>query len=100
MRYRTRRRTPSCTSVSFRAVCFIQASFGWQVMPAISTVRVLRSHHEEDEVPDPAQGQHFDREEVSRRQAIPMSGQECLPGRLRAALGCWVDAVVLEDRLD
>src|SRR5262245_57261848 len=29
-----------------------------------------------------------------------MSGQERLPGRPRAALGCGLDAVVLEDRLD
>ena len=29
-----------------------------------------------------------------------MSGQERLPGRLRAALGCGLDAVILEDRFD
>jgi hypothetical protein len=29
-----------------------------------------------------------------------MSGQERLPGRLRAALGCGLDAVVIEDRFD
>jgi hypothetical protein len=28
-----------------------------------------------------------------------MSGKQRLPGRLRAALGCGLDAVVLEDRL-
>src|SRR5262249_20774001 len=31
---------------------------------------------------------------------IPMSGQECLPGRLRAAVGCRLEAMVLEARLD
>src|SRR5215510_3533847 len=61
----------------------------------------LEAHHEEDEVPDQsAHGQHLDREEVGRRQAIPMSGQERFPGRLRAALRCWLDALVLENRLD
>ena len=42
MLFRSLRRNPSCASVSFRAVCFIQVSFGWRVIPAISTVRVLR----------------------------------------------------------
>src|SRR5262249_1192292 len=47
-----------------------------------------------------AHGQDLDGEEVGRRQAVPMSGEERLPGRLRAALGCGLDAVVPEDSLD
>ena len=61
----------------------------------------LEPHHEEDGVPDQsAYGQDLDSEEVGRRQAVPMSGEERLPGRLRAVLGCGLDAVVLEDSLD
>src|SRR5262245_1634395 len=61
----------------------------------------LEAHHEEDEGPDQsAYGQHLDGEEVRRRQTVPMSGQERLPGRLRTARGGGLDAVVLKDSLD
>src|SRR5215475_4202118 len=44
----------------------------------------LEAHHEEDELPDQsAHGQDLDSEEVSRRQAVAMGGQERFPGRLR-----------------
>ncbi len=47
----------------------------------------LERHHEEDDVANQsAPGEHFDGEKVRGRQAIPMSGQKCLPGRVRAAL--------------
>jgi hypothetical protein len=61
----------------------------------------LKLDHEEDDVADEAaQRQDFDSEEVRCRQTIPMRGEEGLPGRLRAALRCGLDAVVLEDRFD
>ena len=44
----------------------------------------LEFHDEEDDVADQsAKGQHLDGEEVGGREAIPMSGQERLPGRFR-----------------
>src|SRR5262245_6629830 len=70
-------------------------------MPAISTVRFLRRITKKAKYrTNPPMVRSSNREEVSRRQAAPMSGQERFPGRLRAALGCGFDAVVLEDRLD
>ena len=54
----------------------------------------LELHDEEDEIADQsAQGQHLDGEKVGRREAVPVSGQKRLPGRLRAALRCGLDAV-------
>jgi hypothetical protein len=58
----------------------------------------LERHDEEDDVADqPAQGQYVDGEEVGGREPIPMSREERLPGRLRAALWGRLDALVLED---
>src|SRR5262245_2518463 len=70
-------------------------------MPAISTVRFLRRITKKAKYrTNPPMVRSSNREEVSRRQAAPMSGQERLPWHLRAALRCGFDAVVLEDRLD
>ena len=61
----------------------------------------LEPHDEEDGVADqPRQGEHFDGEEVGSREAVPVRGQKRLPGRLRAALRCGLDAVIPEDRFD
>src|ERR1700674_693754 len=69
-------------------------------MPAIHRAG-LEFHDDEDHVADQsAHGQHLDGEEVGGREAVPMSGQEGLPGRVRAARRGGFDAVVFEDRLD
>jgi hypothetical protein len=47
-----------------------------------------------------AQREDLDGERVRRCKAVPMRGEERLPGGLRAALRCGLDAVVLEDSLD
>jgi hypothetical protein len=61
----------------------------------------LEFYDEEDDVADQsAHGQHLDGEEVGCRQAVPMSGQERLPGRVRAPLRCGLDAILFEDRFD
>src|SRR5262249_60790762 len=49
----------------------------------------LQLYDEEDDVADQAvQRQHLDGEEVGRREAVPMHGEEGFPGCLRAALRC------------
>jgi hypothetical protein len=61
----------------------------------------LELHDEEDDVADQSgHGQHLDGEEVGGCEAVPMRGEERLPGRLRAALRCWLNAVIREDRFD
>jgi hypothetical protein len=58
-------------------------------------------HDKEDDVADQsAKGQHFDGERVGSRETVPVSREERLPRRLRAALRCGGDTVVLEDRFD
>src|SRR5258708_26522360 len=41
-RSRQSRRVPHPSIVTFRAICCIHCSFGWMVIPAISTLRLSR----------------------------------------------------------
>jgi hypothetical protein len=61
----------------------------------------LELHDEEDAVPDQAaKGQHLDGERVGCRETVPVRGEKRFPRRVRAALGCRRDAMVLENGLD
>src|SRR6476620_6471720 len=70
-------------------------------MPAISTARVLSFMTKKTLYRTrPPKRQHLHRERVGCGQTVPMSSEKRLPRRVRAALWCRCDAVVLEDRLD
>jgi len=61
----------------------------------------LQLHEEQHEVANQAaRGQHFDREEVRGRKALPMRREKRLPRRFRAALRCRLDTVIFENRFD
>ena len=61
----------------------------------------LELDQKEDEVPSKTgQRHHLDREQVGRRQAVPLRLQKCLPRRALTALGRRLNPMVLQNPLD
>src|SRR5450759_5448928 len=100
MQERQSRRVPHPSMVAFRAICCIHCSFGWTVIPAMSTLRLKMDEKQHVVCHQSAQRKYLHCEKVGPRQHRQVSPNECCPGGCLLARRCGRYAVTAQNITD